>query len=130
MKPGQLAVRAPRCHVKWDLKSNGVRSLTLRVRRDRMAKLETVATPESSGGFNQGFPASLVVTMLSAFLFFLYVASAPFAIDARGYSLRLYAPVWWAVTEKPFSAVLGPYFKLCGIEFGYGDPDPPSESYE
>jgi hypothetical protein len=93
---------------------------------ERMAKSETVAALESSAAFN----ASLIVTILSACLFFLYVASAPFAIDAQGFVLRSYAPVFWAATETPFSALLKPYFKLCGIEFGYGDEDPPSETYE
>jgi len=95
-----------------------------------MAKSQTVAAPESSPAFNERFPASLLVIILAAFLFFLYVGSAPFAIDARGYTLRSYAPVWWAVRERPFSALLKPYFKLCGIEFGYGDEDSPSETYE
>jgi len=97
---------------------------------DRMAKSETVAASESSAAFNERLPASLIVTILPAFLFFLYVASAPFAINAQGFTLRSYAPVWWAVRERPFSAVLKPYFKLCGIEFGYGDEDSPSETYE
>ena len=47
--------------------------------------------------------------------------SAPFAIDPQGFTLRIYAPVWWAVNERPFSAVLKPYFKVCGIEFGTSD---------
>jgi hypothetical protein len=95
-----------------------------------MAKSETVAAPKSSAAFNERFPAGLIVTILLAFLFFLYVLSAPFAIDAQGFTLRIYSPVWWAVTERPFSAVLKPYFKVCGVEFGYGDEDPPSETYE
>ena len=97
---------------------------------NRMAKSETVAAPESSAAFNERFPASLIVTILLAFLFFLYVLSAPFAIDAQGYTLRIYAPVWRAVTERPFSAVLKPYFKVCGIEFGTSDEGSESETYE
>ena len=102
-----------------------------------MAKSETVAAPESSAAFNERFPASLIVTILWAFLFSFYVLSAPFAIDSQGFTLRIYAPVWWAVTESPFSAVLKPYFKVCGIEFGTSDEGietsdegSPSETYE
>ncbi len=102
---------------------------------DLMAKSETVAAPESSAAFNERFPASLIITIVLAFMFLFYVLSAPFAIDARGYQLRIYRPVWWAATERPFSAVLKPYFKVCGIEFGTSDEgkdqdDPPSKTYE
>ena len=95
-----------------------------------MAKSETVAAPENSAAFSERFPASLIVTILSAFLFLFYVLSAPFALDARGYQLRIYRPVWWAATERPFSAVLKPYFKVCGIEFGTSDEGSESETYE
>ena len=102
---------------------------------DRLAKSETVAAPESSAASNERFPAGLIITIVLAFLFSFYMLSAPFAIDARGHQVRIYRPVWWAATERPFSAVLKPYFKVCGIEFGYvgygdGDEDPPSETYE
>ena len=97
---------------------------------DRVLKSETVAAPESSAASKERFPAGLMVTVLSLFLFLLYVLSAPFALDAQNRSLRTYAPIWWAVTERPFSAVLKPYFRLCGIEFAHGDEDPPSEPYE
>ena len=97
---------------------------------DPVPKSETVTAAESSAAFNEPFPATLIVTILFAFLFCIYVLTAPFAIDPQGFSLRIYAPVYWAATQRPFSAVLQPYFKLCGIEFGYGDEDPPAETYE
>jgi len=97
---------------------------------DRLAKPETVAAPESSAAFSERFPASLIITVVLAFLFAFYVLSAPFAIDAQGFQLRIYRPVWWAVTERPFSAVLKPYFKVCGVEFGTSDEGSESETYE
>jgi hypothetical protein len=97
---------------------------------DRMTKSEPVAAPESSATFNERFPATLFIAILLVFLFFFYVLSAPFAIDARGYTLRIYGPVWRAATERPLSAVLKPYFKMCGIEFGYADEDPTNETDE
>src|ERR1041384_6427871 len=97
---------------------------------DGLAKSETVAAPESSGAFSERFPASLIITIVLAFLFSFYVLSAPFAIDAQGFQLRIFRPVWWAVNERPFSAVLKPYFKVCGIEFGTSDEGSESETYE
>ena len=90
-------------------------------------KIGNCRRPESYAASKGRFPAGLIVTILSLFLFLLYVLSAPFAIDAQGFQLRTYAPVWWAVQQRPFSAVLKPYFKLCGIEFGTSDEGSESE---
>ena len=99
-----------------------------RLTMDRLAKSETVAAPESAAVVSERFPAGLTITIVLAFLFSFYVLSAPFAIDAQGFQLRIYRPVWWAATKRPFSTVLKPYFKVCGIEFGTSDEGSESET--
>ena len=63
-------------------------------------------------------------------LFLAYVLSAPLLHDGRGFPLEFQKPVWSAAMEGPFSGILRPYFKLCGIEFQAAPPAPPGQSYE
>jgi len=63
-------------------------------------------------------------------LFLGYVLSAPLLHDSRGFPLRFQMPVWSAAREGPFSVVLKPYFKLCGVEFPAPVTEPVRESYE
>jgi hypothetical protein len=73
---------------------------------------------------------SVVMMLLVGVLFLGYVLSAPLLHDRHGFPLPMNRPVWSAAHSGPFSAILRPYFKLCGIEFQTSPPQPPRESYE
>jgi len=65
----------------------------------------------------RGLPLSFLVMIGLAILFLAYVFSAPFLHDGRGFPLEIQKPAWSAAMEGPFSGILRPYFKLCGIDF-------------
>jgi len=63
-------------------------------------------------------------------LLLAYVFSAPLLHDSHGFPLRFQMPVWDAARSGPFSFMLKPYFRLCGVDFPAPRPEPPRESYE
>ena len=94
-----------------------------------MSTTTTNDTPETTES-KRRWPLSFISMIALGFLFLVYVLSAPFLHDGRGFPLEIQKPIWSAAMEGPFSGILRPYFKLCGIDFQAVPPPPPTQSYE